>query len=237
MLFIFCTSCEVSNESFESNELNTIAVASATYSYRSSTDIAANESNPYDYSGRLFSEILNVYYNSDTLFTDIDGIVNQVERIAANHSEFESIKPAFYQYPSKNRIEYFINHKYSCMDSVLDSTGLSSGAKISLTNFMNSYLLLDSSKVEFDSVYKFVIAHEDSIYKNPLLSEMDKKVILITTSIARYSAATKKKKPKKNTDPAWDFLICTLYGSAENAESSPAEAIALAVASGIAENN
>ena len=236
LVFVFCPSCDVCSEQMDTAVVTTNAEVGNSLVYRSDHLMPENANNPYDYSGQLFLEILSTYYESNTKPTDMVGIVACIDSIAQQNTGFKVIIPAFYHAPSLERIQYFTLNKRTCLESVVDSSGVSSVAKLSLMGFIDTYLTMCSSEENYESVHEFVVAYEEGIIANSLLSATDKQVILVTTSIARHSAATKKKRPKKNTDPLWDLLICTVYGSIENANSSPAEAVTLALASGVVEN-
>lgn len=236
LVLVFYSSCDDSSAYLYTTNLTTNANAGSTLASRSGPLMPENMDNPYDYSGQLFLEILSTYYESNSKPTDMIGIVARIDSIAQQNPGFKEIKPAFYHAPSLERIQYFIMNKKSCLETVVDSSGVSAIGQLSLIGFIDTYLTLCSGEESYEVVHEFVIAYEKDIIANSLLSVTDKQVILVTTSIARHSAATKKKRPKKNTDPLWDLLICTVYGSIENAKSSPAEAVTLALASGIVEH-
>lgn len=236
LVLVFCLSCDDSSEYVDNTDLTPNAVAGNALVYRTDNLFPENVENPYDYSGQLFLEILSTYYESNHNTNDLNGLVAFIDSIAQQNIDFKEIKPASYRAPSLERIQYFIVNKQSCLLSVIDSSGVSAAAQLSLIGFIDSYLTMCSGEGSYEVVHEYVIAYEEDVLANLLLTAADKQVILVTTSIARHSAAIKKKRPKKNTDPLWDLLICTVYGSIENADSSPAEAVTLALASGIAEN-
>ena len=236
LVLVFFTSCDDSSEQMDTTNLTINEDANNSLAYRSDDLMPENSANPYDYSGQLFLEILSAYYESNPKPADVIGIVARIDSIAQQNPGFNEMKPAFYHAPSLERIQYFIMNKQSCLETVVDSSGISTTAELSLIGFIDTYLTLCSGEGSYEVVHEFVIGYEKDIIASSLLSATDKQVILVTTSIARHSAATKKKRPKKNTDPLWDLLICTVYGSIENAKSSPAEAVTLALASGIVEN-
>jgi hypothetical protein len=199
------------------------------------TDSIANPHNSYDYCGQLFSVLHDAYYATSRDSVDIATLVLDVERVADGVIAYSAIKPLDYQSPLPERIRSFVAAKDTCLSSVLDGTGISAAAASEFSTFLEEYLVLCSSTLDYAVIYSYVLHYEESLLSDSRFDAFDKKVLLSTTSIARYSAA-KKKRPKKNTDPAWEFLICGIYGSIEGAASSPAEAISLALASAIAEN-
>ena len=236
ILLSFFTSCEMDNNSFKVVELQTNSIDHLNSVRRLANDTIANSTNPFDYSGQLFSEILEIYYANHTDMVDSGVLVLEVEKITQSIPAFESIRPTFYQMASAEQVDYFVSQKNTCMTSVLHRSGMTALAKTSLLGFITQYVRLCTQEEQYSTLYNFIVNYETSVINHSDFTETDRKVLLVTTSIARYSAAVPKKKPKKNTDPAWEFLICTLYGSIDGANRSPAEAITLAVSSGIAEN-
>lgn len=199
-------------------------------------DSIANKSNPYDYCGQLFLEMLDVYYETPRDSVDLETLISEIGEIAAKVPAFNSIKSIDYKSPSAERVHYLVSFKDTCFPEVLMDSGISGTAVNSFSLFVKDYVALCSSEADYDAIYNFVVHYESLVLSDLSIHSRDKELILITTSVARHSAAAKRKRPKKNTDPAWDFLICGIYGSIEGASSSPAEAITFALVSSIAEN-
>ncbi|WP_432671727.1 hypothetical protein [Flavobacterium sp. SM2513] len=233
LLVFFCASCEVETAKFESTHPLPEAV---TLGQRSLTDSLSNSNNPYDYCGQLFLELHQAYFVGVRDSLALDALVLAVERVSEESAGFTAIKPRVYQAPLPERVRYFVTSKDSCLTTVLDGSGLSEAAASSFNAFVLEYLSLCASSADYPSIYSFVYHYEATVLGDLRFNAFDQKVLLISSSVARYSAAAKKKRPKKNTDPAWEFLICGIYGSLEGAASSPAEAVTLALAAAIAEN-
>lgn len=232
VLISLLASCDLEREPLTSASLFSDGVLAQ----RELTDSIANPNNAYDYCGQLFSELHEAYYATSRDSVGLDTLLLEVERVASGVIAYTAIKPLDYQSPLPERIHYFVAAKDTCLSSVLKGTGISALAASGFSEFLEEYLILCDSTADYAVIYSYVQHYEASVIGDSRFNAFDKKVLLITTSIARYTAAAKKKRPKKNTDPAWDFLICGIYGSIEGAASSPAEAISLAVAAAIAEN-
>ena len=236
ILTSFFASCDVDATGFDVIERPETIVENLHSLNRFANDSIENSNNPYDYSGQLFSEILGTYYATRSEHIESSSLVREVDEIALSIVAFTAIQSTSYQMASPERVDYFVSQKNTCMTSILNDSGLSAPAKKSLLAFIDDYIRLCSNEAHFSTIYNCIVSYETAVINHSDFTEMDKEILLVTTSIARYSAAVQKKKPKKNTDPAWEFLICTLYGSIEGANRSPSEAITLAVSSGIAEN-
>lgn len=203
---------------------------------RNFNDTIANRSNPYDYCGQLFMELLQSYNERPRTDADLDTVITAIEQIAQGSAAFNTIKPIFYAAPLPQRVTYLLENKQTCKTTLLQEAGLSVHAVASFGTFISDYISLCTLEEDYNVIYSFIEGYEDTVISDPNFQGVDKKIILITTSIARYSAAARKKRPKKNTDPAWDFLICGIYGSVDGAPSSPAEAVTMALVAAIAEN-
>ena len=87
-----------------------------------------------------------------------------------------------------------------------------------------------------DVLSDFVIKYENAVIANPAFTTNDKKVMLITTSIARHSTYMARKKPKKNTDPDWIIFVGNIIAGTEGSEDGAAKAVTMALVTGIAQN-
>ena len=229
-LFASCTIATEKNDIFNLLEDEVSPVQ------RIYNDTIANESNPYDYCGQLFSEMLYSYYERPRSVVDLDTVISVIEQIAHRNTAFRTIEPVYYTAPVAGRVAYLLANKETCQTAVFQDAGLSSHASLCLDTFITDYRSLCSLEDKYSVIYNFVKDYERAVLADLSLADFEKKVILVSSSIARYSAAAKKKRPKKNTDPAWDFLICGIYGSIDRVSSSSAEAITMALVVAIGEN-
>ena len=85
-------------------------------------------------------------------------------------------------------------------------------------------------------MYNAVIKYEYTVINNGLITGNDKRIILTTTSILRYSSYRAKKKPKKSTDPDWLISVGHAFGTEEGAEENTAKAIVEGLVTGIVSN-
>ena len=220
------------------NDLDTVKEGAATtIGHRTiSETLPLNTSNPYDYVGQLHDELFESYYASGNLPTSVSGIANRVEAIANENTQFNAIKSSTYHAVSSERLQYILDHKSTYLTDVITASSMTAKAKLSLSTFINSLVVVFDTETNCDVLYQFVADYETEIIGDPLLTEKDKQIMLTTTSIGRHSAYLAKKKPKKNTDPDWTILIVNVVAAADGAEFGKAEAITLALAAGIATN-
>lgn len=225
--FISCTS---------DSKITSQGHADKAISNRNATELPGNIENPYDEVGWVHNELFESYYASGSAPTTVAGIVAKVEALADANSNFRAIKTITYRSVSAERIQYILDHKATCVTDVISNSSLTADAKLSLTAFINSFLVTFQTESNCDVLYNYVATYEKGIVNNPTLTLRDKQIILITTSITRHTAYLAKKKPKKNTDPDWTVLIGHIVAAVDGAEYGLAESAIEGLVAGIAQN-
>lgn len=230
LILTFFTSC--TDESNTQQEVDTNAIAN-----RAINEILPlNNDNPYDAVGQLHDELFETYYASGNLPSEINGIISRVESVANSNSTFTAMKDTNYQIVAQQRVQYILEHKNTCVADVISNSSMTVAAKLSLTDFINSFVVLFPTEFNGDVLSDFVIKYENAVLVNPALTTNDKRIMLTTTSIARHSAYMARKKPKKNTDPDWLVLVGNIIAATEGAEEGSAKAVSMSLATGIAQN-
>ena len=229
IILTFFTSCSTDSDAVQQNAIKTMA-------NRTVNLLPGNNDNPYDEAGWLHNELFESYYASGNLPTSISGIANRIETIADANTGFKAIKTSTYHTVSAERVQYLLDHERTCVSDVISASSLTSPAKLSLSTFINSLVVVFDTETNCDVLYQFVVDYEKVILNDSLLTAKDKQIMLITTSIARHSAYLAKKKPKKNTDPDWIIFVGNVVAAADGAEYGSAEAVTMALVTGIAQN-
>ncbi len=196
----------------------------------------ANSDNPYEDVGQLFIDIFDTYYDGSVLPTTISGISQRVETIAAQNTRFNALKGSTYVPATHSRIDYINSHPATCVQDVVNGLQLSSAAKTSLSQFINSVCDLTSQNNEYNTVYAYITAYETNVLADTAMTSQDKQVILCTTSICRYSAYKQIKKPKRNTDPEWALIITHVTAGSDGANTNICQSVTESLTSGIAAN-
>lgn len=195
---------------------------------------ARNIANPYDHSGLLFDELFSDYYLADTLPSSTVDIVDRINRIAGENGTFQSLKSIDYTAPTAASTTSSLACGLNCVADFIANSSLSMKGRLELATFINSVVPLANNNGNYQDVHSFIVAFEDTTLNDPLLTLMDKEVLLITSSISRFSAYRTTKKPKKKEDPEWDLLVTHLTAGASGAELNVCAASARALATGIA---
>jgi len=97
-------------------------------------------------------------------------------------------------------------------------------------------LSLCETEDDYEVIYNYIVAYETIVLKSTSFTESDKRVALITTSVARHSAYYRKKRPKKNKDPEWDLMVGNIIAATDGAATGIQESVMRALIVGIAQN-
>lgn len=198
--------------------------------------LPAYSANPYDNAGRIYDEIFDAYYDGTTRSTDVQSVIAEVESIANANISFENINDLGYEPLNAERVQYLSDRNVSDVAGIIGTSDLSPTAKTSFSNFLLSYVALYVSEIDAVEMYDAVVKYENTVIASNLFTENDKRVILTTTSIVRYTSYRAKKKPKKNTDPDWLISVGHAFGTEEGAEENSAKAIVTGMVTGIVSN-
>lgn len=197
--------------------------------------LPAYTSNPYDNAGRVYDEIFGAYYDGTSRLTDVPSIIADVKAIANANTSFATMNSSC-TLPSVERVQYLATRSISDIGGIIGASNLSSLGKTSFINFLISFTALYDTETDASQMYNAVIKYEDTVINNGLITGNDKRIILTTTSIIRYSSYRAKKKPKKNTDPYLTIWVTHVFGTEEGAEENAAKAIVEGLVIGIVSN-
>lgn len=200
-------------------------------------DLPINHNNPYDYVGQLHYELyLNYYAKQPDSLLSFEQVVNDVEGIANTNSNFISLAGTNYSFSNTMALKQFIGCKTLCLDTILAHSSLSFSAQERTKDFFEDFTILFESNLYSEPILDYIVQFENEILTSLAISELDKSIILSTTSIARYGTYESKSRPKKNTDPDWDSLITSLYGTILGVESRIEDGVVGSLVFGITTN-
>lgn len=206
-------------------------------SYYRTASIAENALNPYDSLGTVYYELYDAYYSSGSVPGTFGATLDSLTVYARASSNFVKLAgSSSYSFGMESEIEDLLACTSNCVATVVSNAFETSSAISLFDSFLADYDSACSSYEDYLDVHLVVTDYEAEVLADTVLSSGDKRKFLIATSIARFTAYAKKKKPKKNTDPEWALLISNLTASLEGADSSDADAVFGALLTGIMEN-
>lgn len=196
-------------------------------------ELPFNSANPFDGAGAIHNELLTSYYNHYPQPTETDSIIALFYEKAKAHSFFSTMSSSPIL---PNELDMLLKQPNIVLHDFLQSSDLSERAKISLKDYIATLLNYSDSSDDYAVIYDYITDYEHTIATDSLYSTDEKAVILNITSITRHSVYMKKNRPKKNTDPDWNWLTTNIVGATAGANGDSQKAIYTALVAGIIEN-
>jgi hypothetical protein len=190
-----------------------------------------NPANVYDFAGKLHNDILDIYLTGNYQYNTIAEIAQQIEAITMVNSDsvFAGLKTN--QPVNIEEIQEIVNNPQSELNESIANSSMTNGAKDSLSSFMNTLLLWEND--EYETIYQSIISYESSVIANTQFTSEDKRIILTTSSIARYSLYYAKERKDKD----WDSSVGNRVGGVSGAIDNSSTAIIRSLVTGILINN
>lgn len=196
---VFLTSCSADDLTEHYNESGTVL--------NKSLINPENNTNEYDFIGILQNDILEAYLSGNHNHQSVEEIAEEIQSLIYHYSNIELMNLNI------EEITNIIDSPEDTLNTVILDSHLSSEAKTRLTGFINSllYLLRD----EYENQYEFIVLYESSIIEDSLLNNEDKRVILTTTTILRYSLYDDDRKDK-DWETSVGHITAAVSGALEN---------------------
>lgn len=221
-VLISCNSEEIIKETHASTGVN------STFN----NPIPTNPANPFDAAGKAHTDILDAYLLSDNVNdTTITKISQRVNEIALTNMDLMTLNTGYTTTMiNPEDIQKILKDPVVELNTVITKSALSPEAKTSLLNFTDSLRLLEDE--HYEVIYQFIISYETSVLNDTEFSIFDKRVLLLTSSIARHSSFYFRKR----TDKDWSKSTGNLVGVVKGAIESPYTAVTSSLVSSIAQN-
>lgn len=214
-LLVSCT-----NENMDENTTlveNSLGKTKSTHSGKMiQTTSPENPDNPYDIAGKIHNDILDSYLTASYPFTTIVQISHTVDSISASHNDF-SILEATLPW-NFGEIQETVDTPHLKLEQAIANSGMTNAAKICLANFMNSIVLWETD--EYEVIHPTLILFETSVINNTQFTNEDKRIILTTSSIARYSIYYAKEIKDKDWGTSVGNRVAALQGAIANSSTA-----------------
>lgn len=234
LFLISCSTDELSRESNalkEPNEPIENRLSGFSPLNESNTKNAKQSVNPYDELGKMHNRILDAYWaanpnpNHNTIEEVYEAVRNLMNVDTAEGTATEP-EPSFI-----NSITDIINDPENSLNTIISNSHLTNPAKTSLHGFIGSLVLIQDDS--YEDIEQLIVSYEAFIMANsPLLNNEDKRVILITTAIARYSFYYSKRRKDKD----WETSVGNIAAMTSGALDSSSAAIEMALVTEISQH-
>lgn len=216
--------------------IDSTATPAVSTHYAKKTSSPVNSSNPYDTIGQAYYSLYDAYYSSKHHPSTVQAVVDTLTIMAAHDSVFGTLAPVSFQFTAVSEVGAVLACNSTCQGSLLTSYFSTASTRSDFVAFLDDYVFLCEGTSDYGAVHDFIVAYENVLLADTFISMTEKRLLLLTTSIARHTAYAKKKKPKKNTDPEWALLVTNLYGALDGGLRSDGDAVVEALVVGIMSN-
>jgi hypothetical protein len=190
-----------------------------------------NPANIYDLAGKLHNDILDVYLAGNYQYNTIAQISQQIEAIAAENNDLMLLNLGTNLPINLDVIQEIVNNPQTKLDEAIANSTMTNVAKSSLSSFMDDVLLWESNP--YEEIYQSIVAYESSVIANAEFNDEDKRIILTTSSIVRYSLYY----VKERKDEDWDSSIGNRVGGLSGAIDNSSSAVKYSLVTGIMIND
>jgi hypothetical protein len=195
----------------------------------------ANPLNPFDIAGQVYTELYAAYYEDDSLVVDLSDVLNRVLLVSAQNESFVSLSTTSHLIDTTT-ISSLLSEISCCSAEIIDNSLATDEAALSFQSFISTLVPFCDEEDDYTIIHSFITSYENIILESKIIPASDKQVVLISTSILRFSSYERKKRPKKNTDPEWDLMIGNIIGSVDGASTGIESAVLKSLTCGIVEN-
>lgn len=190
---------------------------------------ASNISNPFDIAGEAHNAVLETLNETYLDSLSVQDVAAIIDSISSPHLGL-AVFPLNISSPSRLlQIDWLINEE-DPIQEVFNYSSLGFTAQLNLKSFISSILL--ESENSFEEIYDSIVHYEDTILNCVQFTTEEKQILLVTTSIIRYSFYYKKRKDKD-----WETNVGNIAAAVLGGEDGLVLAVKMALAVGICQNN
>lgn len=173
-----------------------------------------NPANIYDLAGKLHNDILDIYLAGNYQHNTIAQISQQIEVIVAENNNSTLLNLEIALPTNLDVIQEIINNPQTKLDQTIANSTMTTAAKDSLSRFMADVLLWENHS--YEEIYASVLSYESAVIANPTFNNEDKRIILTTSSIVRYSIYYSSIDKDKDWDISIGHRVAGLSGAIDN---------------------
>ncbi|OXB07798.1 hypothetical protein [Flavobacterium pectinovorum] len=188
----------------------------------------ANPANPFDLAGSIHNEILESLDGMDFNPQSAADVANAVDSISSLYPELVTLGGNSSLAARLDEINLLV----SCEDpleQVFTASSLEASARDSFSTFVSSLLL--SADSPYEDIRTSIVSYEAFVLDSSEFTSEDKRIILTTTSVVRYSASRKKRKDKD-----WETSVTSIAATVLGAEECLALGLKMGVTVGLCQN-
>lgn len=181
-------------------------------------EMPTNTENPYDSDGRMYHKLFKNPDVSVGLQDASSSVSSLVASVAYTKTSFNKMQKKDNNSAAVAKGANIISGSTDSFSDIISNSNMTATAKLSLIDFIHSFLFLFKQENSYAVLYDFVVQYETSILIDPIMTESDRQIILTTASFARHSAYETRTESTVIIDPDWRKLVTHLIGDSETIE-------------------
>ncbi len=189
-------------------------------SYKNSAGLPANPSNPDDFMGTLYAELLQEYDLLNTKPATLPLLIQQGETLALANADFLALEDLLAYDPiSVADVQAYQHIEWEELQSIL-SSGYSTAVKDLYITLANAVAAVKANEGTYQEACEAIITVEALIAANSNLTASERHAMFVTASIMRNAVYEDGRKRKRDRD--WEWMTGHYAATANGAlESSP----------------
>lgn len=188
-----------------------------------------NTANAYDIAGKIHNDLLDAYLSGNFSNHTINAISSKIDSISFLNSDLQNLPS---HYPANfQEIQGIVDSPEMQLEQIIANSWMSTTSKNCLSDFMSLAALWQNS--DYDAAYQSIISFEATVANNPQFTAEEKRVILTSSAITRYSLYYASERKDKD----WETSVGNRVGAVQGALSNSATAVTRSLLAGILSRN
>lgn len=188
-----------------------------------------NTANAYDIAGKIHNEILDAYLSGNFSDHTINGVSSKIDSISFLNSDLQNL-PSHYPV-NFQEIQGIVNSPEVQLEQIIANAPMSTASKNCLSELMSLAALWQNN--DYDVIHQSIISFEAAVTNNQQFTAEEKRIILTSSAITRYSLYYASKRKDKD----WETSVGNRVGAVQGALSNSATAVTRSLLAGILSGN
>ncbi|WP_428229142.1 hypothetical protein [Flavobacterium sp.] len=188
-----------------------------------------NAANAYDITGKIHNDLLDAYLSGNFSDNTISAVSSKIDSISFLNSDLQNLPS---HYPANfQEIQEMVDSPEVQLEQIIANSSMSTASKNCLSDFMSSAALWQNS--DYEAIHPSIISFEAAVTNNPQFTAEEKRIILTSSAITRYSLYYASERKDKD----WETSVGNRVGAVQGALSNSATAVTRSLLAGILSGN
>lgn len=224
ILAVLSVSC-TSEDDYKHENLISNSVKDELLSKKSVQPTPENAANAYDIAGRIHNEILDAYLSCTISHNTINAVSSKIDSISFLNNDLQNLpSPAAHNF---QQIQQIVDSPELQLEQIIASSPMSAASKDCLSQFMSSVPVWQG--YAYGDAHSLITAFEGGVINNAQFTAEEKRIILTSCSITRYSLYYGSERKDKD----WETSVGNRVGAVQGALSNSATAVGCSLLAGI----